>query len=46
MMKLVGGGRVTIKVNDKIGHYFPTYGGVRQGDPLSPLLFDIIVDVW
>lgn len=39
-----GGGRVAIKFNDQIGPYFPTYKGVRQGDPLFPLLFDIIAD--
>jgi len=36
---------VGIKVNDNIGHYFQTKKGVRQGDPLSPILFNIIVDV-
>lgn len=44
MMRIVRGGRVAVKLNDKICTYFPTYKGIRQGDPLSPLLFDIIVD--
>jgi hypothetical protein len=35
VMKLVRGGRVEMSVNDQIGTYFPTYVGVRQGDPLS-----------
>jgi len=32
-------------VNDNIGHYFQTKKGVRQGDPLSPILFNIVVDI-
>lgn len=44
IMKLVRGGRVAVKVNDRIGPYFPTHKDVRQGDPLSPLFFNIIAD--
>jgi len=32
-------------VTDNIGHYFQTKKGVRQGDPLSPILFNIVVDI-
>ena len=39
------GGSVSIKVNDDIGHYFQTKKGVRQGDPLSPVLFNIVADM-
>ena len=39
------GGSVTIKVNDDVGHYFQTKKGLRQGDPLSPMLFNIVVDM-
>jgi hypothetical protein len=35
---------VAIRVNNEIGPYFPTFAGVRQGDPLSPLLFDVVGD--
>jgi hypothetical protein len=35
----VSGGSVAIKVNDNIGRYFQTLKGLRQGDPLSPMLF-------
>jgi retron-type reverse transcriptase len=35
---------VAVKVNDDVGHYFQTRKGVRQGDPLSPILFNIVVD--
>ena len=33
-----------IKVNDHIGPYFKTHKGLRQGDALSPLLFDLAAD--
>jgi hypothetical protein len=39
------GGIVGIKVNDGIGHYLQTLKGLRQGDPLSPILFKIIADM-
>lgn len=38
------GSRAAIKVNDQVGPYFPTHKGVGQGDPIAPLLFDIVVD--
>ena len=34
-------GSVAIKVNDDVGRYFQTRKGLRQGDPLSPILFNI-----
>lgn len=41
----VKGGSVGVKVNDDIGHYFQTIKGLRQWDPLSTILFNIIVDM-
>ena len=38
-------GSVAIKVNDNLGHYFQTRKGVRQGDPLSLILFNTVVDM-
>ena len=38
-------GGVGIKVNDDIGHYFQTHKGLRQGDLMSPILFNIVVDM-
>jgi hypothetical protein len=44
LMQLVSGGHTAINVNGEIGPYFRNARGVRQGDPLSPLLFDFMVD--
>jgi hypothetical protein len=43
--KFIQGGSVGIKVNDDIGHYFQTLKGLCQGDPLSPMLFNIAADM-
>jgi hypothetical protein len=40
----VKGGKVAIRTKGMIGPYFPTHKGVRQGDPFSPLLFNIAAD--
>jgi hypothetical protein len=42
-----GGGagvRVGININGVPGDFFRTYKGFRQGDPLSPLLFNLVSD--
>jgi retron-type reverse transcriptase len=41
----ISGGSVAVNVNDDVGHYFQTKKGLRQGGPLSPLLFNIMVDM-
>jgi hypothetical protein len=46
IQNFVQGGSVAIKVNDDTGHYFQTKKGLRQGDPLSPMLFNIMVDMF
>jgi len=42
--KVVSGGRIPINLNGETGEYFRTYKGLRQGDPLSPLLLNFVGD--
>jgi hypothetical protein len=41
----VMGGSVAVNVNGEVGHFFQTKKGLRQGDPLSPILFNIVADM-
>jgi hypothetical protein len=41
----VRGGSMGIKVNEDIGHYFHTKKGLRQGNSLSPLLFNLVANM-
>ena len=41
----VAGGSVAIKVNDGVGNYFQSKKGLRQGDSISPMLFNIVADM-
>jgi hypothetical protein len=38
------GGQTAINVNGEVGAFFRNVRGVRQGDPLSPIIFDFLVD--
>jgi hypothetical protein len=46
VMQLVSGGQTAISINGEVGPYFRNKRGVRQGDPISPLLFDLWVMLW
>ena len=34
-----------VQINDEIGHFFQTKKSLRQGDPLPPILFNIVGDM-
>jgi hypothetical protein len=40
-----GRGHVGVKINDQVGQNFQTKKEVRQGDPLSPIFFNTVVDM-
>jgi hypothetical protein len=42
---MVVGGSVGIKVNDEAAHYIQIKRGLHQGDPISPILFNIVTDM-
>ena len=44
IMSTVTGGRVCVNINGDNGAYFRTPQGLRQGDPLCPLLFNLVAD--
>jgi hypothetical protein len=45
IQEFVKGGSVGININDDIGRYFQTQKGLRKGDPLSPILLNIVADM-
>lgn len=44
VMQLVRGGHTANSINGEQGPFFRNARGVRPGDPLSPLLFNLVID--
>jgi hypothetical protein len=45
MMSVTVNGKVHIKVNSDMSPHYTTHRGVRQGDPFSSFIFNIVIDV-
>jgi len=44
VISAVQGGKVAVNLNGEVGSYSRSYKGLRQGDPLSSLLFNLVDD--
>jgi len=44
-MQAVQGGRVAIDLNGEKGPFFRSFKDLKQGDPLSPILFNLVANV-
>jgi hypothetical protein len=46
LRRVVRGGSICIRINDENSVFFKPGKDLRQGDPLSPLLFNLVVDIF
>lgn len=44
IMSTIKGGKVCVNINGESNPYFKTHRGLRQGDSLSPLMFNLAAD--
>jgi hypothetical protein len=45
VMSIIQGGKVCVNVNEDRTPYFKTYKELRQGNTLSPILFNLVAEV-
>jgi hypothetical protein len=45
VLAFISGGSVAIDVNGEVRPYFQTRKDLRQGDPLSPIMFNIVANM-
>jgi hypothetical protein len=43
-MRTVKGGKVCVNINGERSNFFKTFRGLRKGDLLLPLLFNLVAD--
>lgn len=46
MRKAIQGGSICIRINDENNIYFKSGKGLRQGDPSSPIMFNLVADIF
>ena len=46
MKKVIQEGSICIRINDENSCYFKPGKGLRQVDPLSPLMFNLVADIF